>query len=161
MNWKEIYTKAILEEKDMEVNDASIREHLQKWWVNTRNRGKAGLRLSDDGLAAVDSVKIELFHIDYPPSMKMTPQVILFLDKFLDCPYFLKKDGIIVLDSQRAIELTLYSGDVHFYGETKARNRAKKNRVRHEVYQALVTHRQKCRDFKRYYRELTGEKYRY
>lgn len=158
MNWKEAYTKVFLEEQGIDVTPENIRKYLSKWWMNTRNRGKAGLRLSDAGLEAVHHAGLDSYHIDYPPSMKVTPQVILFMDKFLDCPYFLKKDGIIVLDSRRAIELTLYSGDIHFYGETKARNRAKKNRVRHDVLLNIVSHRQKRRQIRKYIKNQSGDK---
>jgi len=56
--------------------------------------------------------------------MTLTTQFILFLDKFIDCPYYLTKKGIVVTNERKAVELTLFSGDVRKYGIAKALNRS-------------------------------------
>ena len=58
--------------------------------------------------------------------MPVTTQVIIYLDKFIDCPYFLTNKYIIVTNEKKAVELTLFSGDVRKYGLRKAMTRSKK-----------------------------------
>jgi len=55
----------------------------------------------------------------------MTTQVIIFLDKFIDCPYYLTNRSITVTNEKKAVELTLFSGDLRKYGLTKAMSRNK------------------------------------
>ena len=54
---------------------------------------------------------------------KLTTQVIIFLDKYINCPYFLAEDGIIVANERKAMELMLFSGDIRKYGLNKAISR--------------------------------------
>jgi len=58
--------------------------------------------------------------------MPLTTQVIIFLDKFIDCPYYLTQKAIHVLGEKKAVELTLFSGDIRKYGLNKAMTRSKK-----------------------------------
>jgi hypothetical protein len=57
--------------------------------------------------------------------MPLTTQIIIFLDKFIDCPYYLTKDGILVTNEKKAVELALFSGDVRKYGLNKALTRSR------------------------------------
>ncbi len=98
---------------------------MPKWWQNTRNKEEGGLRLTDDGIEFVKG-KLELttYDIPFPQDFEMTTQVIIFLDKFIDCPYWLGRGGMIVTKEKKALELSLFSGDVRKYGLTKALKRA-------------------------------------
>jgi hypothetical protein len=49
------------------------------------------------------------------------------MDTFIDCPYYLASNGIIVTDEKKAMELHLFSGDIRKYGLTKALSRQKKD----------------------------------
>ena len=46
------------------------------------------------------------------------------MDKFIDCPYWLGRGGMIVTKEKKALELSLFSGDVRKYGLAKALKRA-------------------------------------
>jgi len=59
--------------------------------------------------------------------MPLTTQVIIFLDQFIDCPYYFTNRSIFVTSEKKAVELTLFSGDLRKYGITKAMNRDEKN----------------------------------
>lgn len=123
MNWKETYTKIFLKELGKSTSDATVKEYIPSWWMNTRDRGKAGLRLTEEGFDIVKEIGLETYEIPYPKEMPVTAQVIIFLDKFIDCPYFLAKRSIVVTNERKAVELTLFSGDVRKYGYTKAMKR--------------------------------------
>ena len=56
----------------------------------------------------------------------MTTQTIIFLDKFINCPYYLTPKGIHVTDEKKSMELHLFSGDLRKYGLVKAIERQKK-----------------------------------
>jgi hypothetical protein len=56
--------------------------------------------------------------------MPITTQVIIFLDQFIDCPYYLDNTAIHVTNEKKAVELTLFSGDLRKYGITKAMKRS-------------------------------------
>ncbi len=126
MNWKETYTKLFLKELGHGVSESNMKEYMPLWWQNTRNKGEGGLRLTDEGLKMLYEIGLETYEIPYPEDMPLTTQVIIFLDQFIDCPYYLTKKSIIVTNGKKAVELTLFSGDLRKYGIVKAMSRSKK-----------------------------------
>jgi|TARA_B100001094_G_C18142587_1_gene778747 hypothetical protein len=125
MNWKETYTKIFLKELDIAISEANVKQYMPLWWQNTRSKGTGGLRLTDDGFDILSKIGLETYDIPYPKEMPLTTQVIIFLDQFIDCPYYLTNRSITVTNQKKAVELTLFSGDLRKYGLTKAMNRNK------------------------------------
>jgi len=126
MNWKETYTKLFLKELGHSINETSLKEYMPLWWQNTRNKAAGGLRLSNEGLGMLTQIGLAVYEIPWPKEMVLTTQVIIFLDQFIDCPYYLNKDSITVTNERKAVELTLFSGDLRKYGIVKAMTRSKK-----------------------------------
>jgi len=124
---KVTYTKLFLKELGKSYNDLSVKEHMPLWWYNTRQKDVGGLRLTDDGFAVINQIELQTYDIPYPRDMPMTTQVIIFLDKFIDCPYYLTNRSITVTNERKAVELGLFSGDLRKYGLTKAMSRSKKD----------------------------------
>ena len=127
MSNKITYTKIFLKELGKTYNDISVQEYLHTWWFNTRQKDVGGLRLTDQGYEIIQEIGITTYDIPYPREMPLTTQIIIFLDKFIDCPYYLTNRSITVTNEKKAVELTLFSGDLRKYGLTKAMNRAKKD----------------------------------
>lgn len=127
MNWKETYTKIFLKELGKSTNDTNVKQYMPLWWQNTRNKGIGGLRLTDEGMNVVSEIELATYDVPYPKDMPLTTQVIIFLDQFIDCPYYLTNRSITVLNEKKAVELTLFSGDLRKYGLTKAMTRQKKD----------------------------------
>lgn len=128
MNWKETYTKIFLKQLNIAISDVSVKEHLPMWWQNTRSKNEGGLRLTDEGLRViVEDLQLATYDVPYPADFEITTQVIIFLDQFINCPYYMGKRGITVTDEKKAIELHLFSGDIRKYGLTKALSRQKKD----------------------------------
>jgi hypothetical protein len=123
MNWKEIYTRVFLNELGKSTDPSTVKQYMHSWWMNIRNKDKCGMRLTDRGLEVVQELDLKTYEIPYPEEMPITAQVIVYLDKFIDCPYYLTKKSILVLNERKAIELTLFSGDVRKYGYIKAMKR--------------------------------------
>ena len=126
MNWKEAYTKIFLKEQGKSANELTVKEHLPLWWKNTRNKGTGGLRLTDLGYDVINEIDLATYNIPYPKDLPLTTQVIIFLDKFIDCPYYITPKSIIVTNEKKAVELSLFSGDLRKYGLTKAMSRTEK-----------------------------------
>lgn len=127
MNWKETYTKIFLKELGKATSEANVKQYMPLWWQNTRAKDTGGLRLTEDGYDVLKQINLAVYDIPYPRDMPLTTQVIIFLDQFIDCPYFLTNRSIIVTNEKKAVELTLFSGDLRKYGIQKAMSRQKKN----------------------------------
>jgi hypothetical protein len=123
MNWKEAYTKIFLKELGKSTNDVTVKQYMPIWWQNARNKDKGGLRLTEAGYEVLQEIGLAVYDIPYPKDMPLTTQVIIFLDQFIDCPYYLTNRGITVTNEKKAVELTLFSGDLRKYGLTKAMKR--------------------------------------
>lgn len=127
MSNKLLYTKIFLKQADKTINEVSVKEHLSLWWQNTRLKDQGGLRLTDEGYRfIIEELDLQTYSIPYPQNFELTTNSIIWLDNFIDCPYFLGKKEIVVTNEKKALELTLFSGDVRKYGLTKALNRQKK-----------------------------------
>ena len=128
MNWKETYTKIFLKQAGKSVNDVSLKEHMPQWWQNTRTKSEGGLRLTDEGLRFIlEELELQTYDIPYPRDFELTTQVVIFLDKFISCPYYMGRKSITVTDEKKALELHLFSGDIRKYGLTKAMKRQEKD----------------------------------
>ena len=128
MNWKRAYTKIFLKEQGKSANDVTIKEFMPLWWKNTRDKGEGGLRLTDAGFDLINEIDLATYDVPYPKDMPLTTQVIIFLDKFIDCPYYIGNRSIIVTNEKKAVELSLFSGDLRKYGLTKAMSRTEKGK---------------------------------
>jgi hypothetical protein len=126
MNWKETYTKIFLKQLGKSDSTLSVKEYMPLWWKNTRDKGDGGLRLTDLGFEVINEIDLAIYDIPYPKDMPITTQIIIFLDQFIDCPYYLTNKSITVTNEKKAVELGLFSGDLRKYGLTKAMSRTKK-----------------------------------
>ena len=125
MNWKETYTKLFLKELGKSTNDTTVKEYMPLWWKNNRDKGAGGLRLTDTGFEVLLQIDLAVYDIPFAKDMPLTTQVVIFLDQFIDCPYYLTNKSITVTNEKKAVELSLFSGDLRKYGITKAMNRQK------------------------------------
>lgn len=127
MNWKETYTKVFLKELGKATSEANVKQFMPIWWQNVRTKNSGGLRLTEEGYNILQQIDLATYDIPYPRDMPITAQVIIFLDQFIDCPYYLTNRSIVVTNEKKAVELTLFSGDLRKYGIQKALTRQKKN----------------------------------
>ena len=127
MSWKETYTKIFLKELGKATSDTNVKQYMPLWWQNTRSKGSGGLRLTEEGYNILKQIELATYDIPYPKDMPLTTQVIIFLDQFIDCPYYLTNRSITVTDEKKALELHLFSGDIRKYGLNKAMKRQEKD----------------------------------
>ena len=118
---KEVYTKIFLEQTGLPNDDDSVHQYIRKWFRNPREKLDSSLTLTEEGFEfLVSKVGLQSYRIPFPKDFQITTQVVLFLDKFLDCPNYYNKKEIFVFKEKKAAELMLFSGDVRKYGIAKA-----------------------------------------
>jgi hypothetical protein len=123
MNTQDVYTSVLLRAADIEADQETINSYKKIWWYNLRAKDVGGLRMTDNAYEFVESNEIKTYVVDIPKEIKLTAQVLLWLDKFIDSPYYINKHKITVLKESTAFELYLFSGDVKKLGYAKAMNK--------------------------------------
>jgi len=124
MDLKTQYTITFLKAANLEASDENIKSSKLKWWWNIRSKTKGGLRLTEDGKTFIETTAdIKTYLIEFPPEFEFTPQVLLWLDQFIESPFYITKKDITVLTETAAFELYLFSGDIRKFGHAKAMNR--------------------------------------
>lgn len=126
MDMKDKYTEAFLKAAGILADPDAIKKHRVKWWTNIRSKD-TGLRLTEAGLDFVrDCANIRIYEISALEELALTPQVLLWMDEFLESPYFISDlrtrayTKIYVLKERAAFELYLYAGDIRKMGFNKA-----------------------------------------
>ena len=121
MDSKDDYTKKFLSAANVEVTDQLVESKRSEWWYNFRKKNDGGLRLTDQALEFIqNNSKIKTYNIKFPGQFTITPQILVWLDKFIDSPYYITKKDITVTSEKTAFELYLFSGDVRKMGYSKA-----------------------------------------
>jgi len=123
---RETYTKIFLKSSDKSIDTANVKLHLHKWWQSHRSKESGGLRLSDEGFDFLTSnLEIKSYEIPFTDPIDLSPQVIIFFDRNMDCPYYLTDSAITVFSEKKSFELYMFSDDIRKYGLVKAMNNQK------------------------------------
>jgi len=124
MDVKEVYTKVFLKAAGEDADEKNIKERKIAWWFNVRTKIEGGLRLTAEGAEFIkEKSKIKTYEVTLPEDIKITPQILVWLDKFISSPYYFDKKTITVTEERTAFELYLFSGDVRKMGYSKAMSR--------------------------------------
>tara|TARA_B100001248_G_scaffold244818_1_gene214172 strand:- start:388 stop:783 length:396 start_codon:yes stop_codon:yes gene_type:complete len=125
MDVKTAYTRTFLELKEQPLHEENVKASYFAWWQNVRESYQArSLRLTKLGLEWVHSCDIKCYDIKFPAKIIFTPQTYLWLDEFVDCPYYVDKKKIIVTMEKMALQLMLFAGDITKYGLSRAMSKA-------------------------------------
>jgi hypothetical protein len=66
---------------------------------------------------------LKCYEVPFTEAIDLSPQVIIFFDRNMDCPYFLTNSAITVFSEKKSFELYMFSDDIRKYGLIKAMNR--------------------------------------
>jgi|TARA_B110000503_G_scaffold5510_1_gene7623 hypothetical protein len=120
-NAKDAYTKVFLRAANLETDQETLNKYNVVWWWNFRQKETGGLRLTEHALQFIEEhAKIKTYKVEFPKDFAITPQVLIWLDQFIDSPFFITKKYIIVMKEKAAFELYLFSGDIRKIGYNKA-----------------------------------------
>jgi len=119
MNQKLDLTKYIAEQCNLPTDEEYIKNLIVKWWFNPRKKLSGGLRLTDEGFSQISKyIKVYRVAIDQP--IPYTNKVIIWLDKYIDSPWYVTNKEVYVLHEKIAVQLVLFSGNIARYTEIKA-----------------------------------------
>ncbi len=121
MDKKDTYTQVFLKEGGLPCDQENIKKFRSIWWQNNREKDQGGLRITESCIDFIENTaKIKTYQIDFPKDLTIGPQVLIWLDQFIESPFYLEKRFIKVLTEKAAFELYLFSGDVRKMGSAKA-----------------------------------------
>ena len=125
MDRKTAYTRTFMQLLEQPIHDETVKTNYYTWWQNVRESYQArSLRLTKQGFEMLESIELKTYTIKFPQKIIFTPQTYLWLDEFVDCPYFVNKSKIIVTMEKMALQLMLFAGDVTKYGLARAMSKA-------------------------------------
>jgi hypothetical protein len=121
MDIKDTYTRVFLQAANQPADADTVKKHKPIWWWNFRSKDSGGLRLTEEAMTFIqEDAKIKTYKIEFPKEFAFTPQVLVWLDNFIDSPFYITKKFIVVLKEKAAFELYLFSGDIKKLGYNKA-----------------------------------------
>ena len=127
MDRKDSYTEVFLKAAGVETDVKKTKDFKAIWWYSTREKDIGGLRMTDQCLEFVETKsEIKTYKIEMPKEMIVSPQVLIWLDQYIDTPWHVNKKHLVVLSERTAFELYMFSGDVKKLG--MARTMAKRLR---------------------------------
>lgn len=115
-------TKIFLQQWGKSTDDANVALYSRKWWQSTR-AGKNSFRLSFEGFEFLtEELDLKCYEIPFTEPIELSPQTIIFLERYIDCPYLLTNENITVFSEKKSFELMLFSDDIRKFGLVKAMN---------------------------------------
>lgn len=116
-------TKTFLKDANIELTDKNIKKYFWKIWKNPRHDGERSLRLTAEGYFFLNTdAQLKFYQIDFPDTTFFTNQLIIDLDRFVSCPWFLTSESIFVSREQIAVQLILFGGDVWKFTKSKVKS---------------------------------------
>ena len=117
MNRKDSYTKIFLKAAGSTPTDKELEDFKKIFWYSTREKESGGLRLTEQGISWIEEkADIKTYTVELPKELTITAQVIIWMDQYIDTPWFIDKRKLKVLSEKTAFELYLFSGDIKKLG---------------------------------------------
>ena len=120
---RDVLTKIFLQQWGKTTDDINVKMFSRKWWQSTRAGKQTNFRLSDEGFEFLtDELELKSYEIPFTEPIELSPQTIIFLERYIDCPYYLTVESITVFSERKSFELMLFSDDIRKFGLIKAMN---------------------------------------
>jgi hypothetical protein len=125
---RDTLTRVFLKEWGKSIDDANVQLYSRKWWQSNRVNKKSAFRLSEEGFEFLTAeLQIKMYEVPFTEPIELSPQTIIFLEKYIDCPYYLTNQSITVFSERKSFELYLFSDDIRKFGLVKAMNERQKD----------------------------------
>lgn len=124
---RDTLTKIFLQQWGKSTDDANLNMYSRTWWQSNRVNKKNAFRLSDKGFEFLtNDLELKSYEVPFTESIELSPQTIIFLERYIDCPYLLTTESITVFSEKKSFELYLFSDDIRKFGLIKAMNERQK-----------------------------------
>jgi hypothetical protein len=124
---RDALTKIFLQQWGKSTDEANFKIYSRKWWQSTRSSKQSNYRLSDEGLEfLIGELDLKQYEIPFTEPIELSPQTIIFLERYVDCPYYLTNHSITVFSERKSFELYLFSDDIRKFGLIKAMSEREK-----------------------------------
>ena len=125
---RDALTKIFLQQWGKSIDDANLSMYSRTWWQSNRASKQNAFRLSDKGYEfLVGELELKEYEIPFTEPIELSPQTIIFLERYIDCPYYLTTQSITVFSEKKSFELMLFSDDIRKFGLIKAMNERQKD----------------------------------
>lgn len=92
------------------------------FWQNPRPKSEGGWRLSEFGYMILKELEYKEYPINIPKETILTGQTVLYMDKYLDGPWFLENKTIHFFKEKTAFQMILFEGDVNNFGRSREKS---------------------------------------
>jgi hypothetical protein len=124
---RDVLTKIFLQQWGKSIDDTNVSMYSRTWWQSNRVNKQTAFRLSDKGYEfLVSELELKEYEIPFTEPIELSPQTIIFLERYIDCPYYLTNQSITVFSEKKSFELYLFSDDIRKFGLIKAMNERQK-----------------------------------
>lgn len=125
---RDTLTKIFLQQWGKSIDDTNVNMYSRTWWQSNRVGKENAFRLSDKGYEfLVGELGLQEYEIPFTEPIELSPQTIIFLERYIDCPYYLTNQSITVFSEKKSFELYLFSDDIRKFGLIKAMNERQKD----------------------------------
>ena len=119
-------TRVFLQQWGKSTDPANCNFYARIWWKYHRVGNKSALRLSDAGLDFITgTLELAVYEIKFSEPIELCARLIIFLERYIDCPYHVTPRRLIVTSERKSFELYMFSDDIRKYGYIKAMNSRK------------------------------------
>jgi hypothetical protein len=124
---RDVLTKIFLQQWNKSIDEANVTLYSRQWWQSNRANKKNAFRLSDDGYDfLVNTLEIKEYEVPFTEPIEFSHQTIIFLERYMDSPYYLTNESITVFTERKSFELYMFSDDIRKFGLIKAINEREK-----------------------------------
>lgn len=125
---RDLLTKIFLQQWGKSTDDANVQLYSRKWWQSNRVNKQTAFRLSEEGFNFLtNDLELKSYEVPFTEPIDLSPQTIIFLERYVDCPYYLTESSITVFTEKKSFELYLFSDDIRKFGLIKAMNERQKD----------------------------------
>jgi hypothetical protein len=125
---RDVLTKIFLQQWGKSTDDANLNLYSHKWWQSNRVNKQTAFRLSEDGFEfLINDLELKSYEVPFTEPIELSPQTIIFLERYIDCPYYLTVESITVFSEKKSFELYLFSDDIRKFGLIKAMTERQKD----------------------------------
>ena len=129
MNKLDITKKLVSKDDFLNADEKAIDCMYRAWWTNWRSGEDRRFRLTDQGYAYFrDRAGITFYDIRFPRGLVLTNKMVIDLDRYIDCPYYIENNCIKVTGEKTALQLVLFDGDLNKFGRAKRSSSERKSK---------------------------------